>query len=275
VRTLIAKLTGLTFVSLALLAQVAAASCPKDTVFDTSVNIPGDAVMIVTHASSSYDSRLASKRGVEQAIRYARAKNMPLIYLADQQAASPEHFFIDDCRPNHWVYSKDGEISFDLRASRLYIVGGHLEVCLLNTVQDALSRWAKQPPHDLTITYFMDSIYSNGSEIAQSDPYHKDYMRFINVVSYGKPADEAWPKLTLLETMGLIVAEHRQMEYAQRVLPFYKRLLSADYRVEIKLNDAPPKVLQNGSGPRPVVMRFEFFDSAASLEKRNVGAQGT
>jgi hypothetical protein len=262
------------FFLFALLTQAAAASCPKDTPFDSnSVNIQGDAVMIVTHASSSYDSRLASKRGVEYAIRYARAKNIPLIYLADQQAASPEHFYIDDCKPNHWVHSKDGEIAFDVRASRLYIVGGHLEVCLLNTLQDVLLRWAKQPRHDLTVTYFMDGIYSNGNEIAQNDPYHKAYMQFINVVSYGKLANEAWAKITLLETMGLIVAEHRQLEYAQRVLPLYKRFLPADYRVEIKLNDALPKVLQRGSGPRPAVVRFEFFDTAASFEKHNIGAQ--
>ncbi len=253
----------LAVLALAWLPHSAVASCAKTGFSDAgNVNVQGNAMMIVTHASESYDARLASKRGVEQAIRYARSKRMPLIYLADDGDASPGRFYIDDCHPSHWVYSKDGEIAFDVRAAHLYIVGGHLEVCLLNSLQDVISRWAQQPRQDRTITYFMDGIYSNGREIAQSDPYHKDYVHFINVVSYGRPHAEAWPKLTLLETMGLIVNERRQLEYAQRILPFYQRLLPAAYRVEIKLNNSPPKVLQRGSGERPPVMRFEFIDSA-------------
>ena len=272
----ILRLRIIALLAVALLPHFAVASCPKNTFTEPDrVNIQSESVMIVTHASVSYDARLASKRGVEQAIQFARSRRMPLIYLADDQAGSPENFFVDDCNPNYWVYSKDGEIAFNVRASHVYVVGGHLEVCLLNTLQDLMSRWARQPKHDLTVTYFMDGIYSNGSGIVRTDPYHRDFMGFIDVVRYGKPADEAWSKLTLLETMGLIINVSRQFGYAERILPFYKRWLSSDYRVEIKLNDEPPKILQRGRGTQPATLRFEFIDSAGSVRKSSPLPQST
>ena len=66
----------------------------------------------------------------------------------------------------------------------------------------------------------MDGIFSNGKNIADTDPYYKDYVRFMGIVNYSRPAGEYFPKLTLLETMGVIVTEARQsticVEYCLR-----------------------------------------------------------
>jgi hypothetical protein len=221
--------------------------------------------MIVTHATAKYDPRLASKRGVEEAVRFARSKHIPLVYLADRGSASAEQYFIDDCSPDYWAYSEDGEIRFDVRATHVYVVGGHLEVCLSNTLLDVLQQWSRQPGQNRVVTYFMDGIYSNGKDIGEADPYFRDYVSFMSVVTYGKPRDEQWPKLTLLETMALIVNPRRQHEYLQRTLPFYQKLLPADYRVEVDLNGTPARVLQAGRGARPPVLRFEFIDSASAM----------
>jgi len=221
--------------------------------------------MIVTHPTAKYDARLASKRGVEEAVRFARTKRIPLIFLADKGAAAGEHYLIDDCSPDYWVYSEDGEVRFDVRATHLYVVGGHLEVCLLNTLLDVLQKWARQPQQDRAVTYFMDGVYSNGSDIGESDPYRKDYVSFMSIVTYGKPSGEQWLKLTLLETMGLIVNQRRQYEYLQRTLPFYEKIFPGDYRVEVRLNESAAKVLQRGRGARPPVLRFNFIDSAFAM----------
>ena len=55
--------------------------------------------------------------------------------------------------------------------------------------------------------------------------------------------------LRLLRSMG-VVAE----------MPF-----AAGYRVELRLNDSSPHVLQQGNGARSPVLRFQFVDSAVTL----------
>src|SRR5262245_20793841 len=129
-----------------LVSSFAAASCTQHAFTEPSRVTPaGDSLMIVTHATAKYDPRLASKRGVEEAVRFAKTGRIPLVYLADRGNAAPDQYLVDECSPDYWVYSEEGEIRFDLRATHLYVVGGHLEVCLLVTLVDVLQKWSKQP----------------------------------------------------------------------------------------------------------------------------------
>jgi hypothetical protein len=239
------------------------AHCPKHAFADpTQIKLAGDAVMIVTHASSNDDGRLATKLGVDEAVYFAKSKHIPVIYLQDDRPE--ENYFMEDCKPDYWVHSEDGEIRFDVSPSHVYTIGGHLEECESRTLNDVLLNWARKPKRDLTVTYFMDGIFSNGKKIERSDPFYPDYLRFMGIVTYSRPAGEHYPKLTLLETMGIILNEKRQYEYLKRVLPRYDRTL-ADYRVEMRLNDSRVQVLQPGRGTRPAVLRFEFLNSAAEV----------
>jgi len=219
--------------------------------------------MIVTHATSIHDARLATKRGVDEAIHFAKSKQIPVIYLQDD---SPEqYYFMEDCYPDYWVFSEGGEILFDVRPSHVYVAGGHLEICLSSTLHDVLFAWAKQPKRNLTVTYLMDAIYSNGKSIEESDPYYTDFQKFMSVVTYGRPEGEYWPKLTLLETMGVIKKEKDELEYLKKILPHYARTLPADYRVELRLEDAALRVLKPANGLYPPTLRFEFVGSALNL----------
>ena len=245
-----------------LLASLPAfALCPPRSMSDPAqVRFQSDSLMIVTHASSNDDGRLSSKFGVDAAVRYARLNRVPVVYLQDDRKA--ENYFMEDCKPDHWVYSLDGEIKFDVTASHLYVVGGHLEECLSRTLHDVLEIWSKKPPRDLTVTYFMDGIFSNGKKIEPTDPYHRSLQRFFGVVNYARPAGETFPKLNLLETMGLIVDTQRQFDYLTRVVPHFERTLP-DYRVILTMSDVDrPRVLQQGRGRRPPVLKLEFIDSA-------------
>ena len=249
-------------------SAAACASCPQHSLTDPSqVALFGNSVMIVTHASSNDDGRLASKFGVDEAVRFARQHKIPVIYLQDDRPN--ERYFMEDCNPDYWVFSKDGEIRFDVEPSHVYLAGGHLELCLSVTVNDILMRWAKKPRRNLTVSYFMDGIFSNGKFVQESDPYYRDYIRFMGIVNYGRPAGEYFPKLTLLETMGIIVNETRQFDYLQRALPRFERTLTRDFRVELTMSEARARVLQPGAKQfderRPPVLRFEFIDSADNL----------
>lgn len=248
-----------------LCSSAAGANCrPHAFNYPTTLRIDDPAVFVVTHASSGFDARMATKRGVDEGAAYARRNGIPVVYLEDTD--NPENYFADDCSPDYRVYSEGGELPIDIHSSEVYVAGGHLEICLSLTLHDILLAWARHPLPRQRMTFLMDGIYSNGKYIQDGDPYHDAFWRFINVVTYGRPGGESWPKGTLLETLGVIIDPRLQYEYLQRALPHYERTLPAAYRVELQLNDEPPHVLRKGEGRNPPVFQFRFVDSAMELE---------
>ena len=241
--------------------STASASCLQHKVTPPAqVKIAGDSVMIVVHQSSTYDARFSTKRGIDDAVRFAKDRNIPVIYLQDD---TPEEFyFMADCDPDYWVFSAGGEISFDVTATNLYIVGGHLELCLSTALHDIIYQWAKRPPRNYRITYLMDAIYSNGKLIDPSDPFYNDFDRFLSIVTYGRPGGEHWPKLSLLETMGIIRREDHQLNYLRQVLPRWDTTFPNNFRIEVQLNRSIKKVLRSADGWLPPTVLFHFVDSA-------------
>lgn len=242
------------------------AACRQHEVTPPSkLKINGEAVMIVVHQSSTYDSRFSTKRGVDEAVRFAKSSKIPVIYLQDD---TPEEFyFMEDCHPDYWVFSAGGEVSFEVSASHLYIVGGHLELCMSAALHDIIYQWAKRSPRNYTITYLMDAIYSNGKMIDPSDPFYHDFDRFLNIVTYGRPGGEHWPKLSLLETMGIIRKEEHQLNYIKQILPRWDTTFPANYRIEVQLNRSVKKLLRPAEGWHPPTVLFEFVDSALLLSE--------
>lgn len=229
----------------------------------SEVKIRGDSVMIVVHESSSYDARFSTKRGVDEAVRFAKARQIPVIYLQDD--TPEEYYFMEDCRPDYWVHSSGGEITFDVTADNLYIVGGHLELCMSAALHDIIYQWAKRQPRNHTVTYFMDAIYSNGKLIRPEDPFYRSFDRFLGIVSYGRPGGEYWPKLSLLETMGIIRKESNQLDYLSRVLPRWDTTFPRAFQVELLLDGSARKVLRPAAGWFPPTVAFHFVDSALTL----------
>lgn len=229
----------------------------------SKVKIDGDAVMIVVHQSSTYDARFSTKRGGDEAVRFAKAEKIPVIYLQDD--SREEDYFMEDCSPDYWVYSEGGEIRFPVTASHVYIVGGHLEVCMSAALHDIIYQWAKQPPRNRTVTYLMDAIYSNGRMIDPADPFYHDFDRFLGIVTYGRPGGEHWPKLSLLETMGIIRDQEHQLNYIRQILPRWDTTFPASYRIEVQLNMSAKKVLRAAEGWYPPTVLFHFVDSALLL----------
>jgi len=249
---------------LAGLPLCATASCPEAPLEDPqTVRVDARSVLLVVHASSTYDARLTSKRGTDEAVRFAREQGMPVIHLQDETPA--RFYFTEDCAPDRRVRSEGGEVRFALPATQLYVVGGHLELCLMTALEDILYQWAAGPPTSRTVTYLMDGIYSNGKMVDPGDPFYADFQRFMGVVSYARPGGEHWPKLSLLETMGVIVREDHQLEYLRQVLPRWDTTFPPNYRIEVQLNDSVKKVLRAAPGWNPPTLLFHFVDSAVNL----------
>ena len=205
-----------------------------------------------------------SKRGIDEAVRLARRAKIPVVYLQGDSPA--EYYFADDCKPDYWVASQDGEVTFEV-PEHVYVLGGHLELCLSRTLHDVLLSWKRNPKRNLTITYLMDGIYANGKSIEPGDRYYGDFERFMGIVTHGRPAGEHWPKLSLLEMMGIILKEEHEIEYLTKILPHYESTLPRGYRVELKLNDTV-RTLQKVAGWRPPTLRFEFLDSSLEMAKQ-------
>ena len=100
--------------------------------------------MIVVHQSSTYDARFSTKRGVDEAVSFAKGAGIPVIYLQDD---SPDEFyFMADCDPTYWVFSQGGEITFDV-TPRMYTSSAATWSCAcpprLNAI---LTQWSRRAP---------------------------------------------------------------------------------------------------------------------------------
>ncbi|RCS58459.1 hypothetical protein [Parvibium lacunae] len=234
------------------------------------VAIAADTALLVVHPSATYDARYAAKRGVDEAVRYAKTHHIPIIYLIDD---SPRQYYYPlDCSPDYAVYSQGGEVTFPLQVNHLYVAGGHLELCLSAALHDILFQWSQRESTTHKITYFMDAIYSNGRHVIEDLPYYKEVAQFMQVISYGRPAGEHWPKISLLETMGAIINPLHEIDYLQRVLPRWDTTFKKRETIHLRLNTFPPVTLRPGSYAwKTPTLTFEFIDSAINLSGEVIG----
>ena len=259
--SLFTGLAGLVHLSPAQAAcsEQSLASAGQARAIGESANARQVPLVLVTHPSKSFDPRLSSKRGTDELMRVAKVKGWPSLYLKDDDKIG--QYFVDDCDPTGWVFSQDGELNFDLPAREVYVAGGHLELCLSRSLHDLILQWAKAPSQSRRITFVMDAIYSNGKYFEEGKAGYDDLQKFFAVTNYRRPGGEAWPKLNLLESMGVIKSPAEQLEYLKTVLPRWDRTFDERWRVEMIDDDDQVTVLQKGQGFSPPVMQFKFVDS--------------
>lgn len=258
------KLFVILALALAVFSEAALAVCQKPPfTHPAQVVLDSDAVLLVTHASATYDSRLSSKLGIDRAVRFARQKGIPVIYLEDK--TPEEQYFTADCSPDYRVFSRDGELSFEVKATHVYVVGGHLEHCLARTVEGVVHSWARQQVRDRTLTFLMDGIYSTGELIEEADSFYKDFAQFRRAIAHRRTDADPMPKLTLLETLGLIDEEETEIEFVKRALPYSGEVLTSTYEVELSLNNTLTRTMPSEPGQARGRIRFNFLDSAAKV----------
>lgn len=256
---------SLLFAVLALCSGLAHAWCPPRALSTADeVRLNQDSLFIVTHASTKYDARLATKQGLDLATHLAKTHGIPMVYLQDD--AVEANYFTEECAPEYWLYSANGELGFEVLSSHVYLAGGHLEQCLFTTVNDVILSWATQESRDLSMTFLMDAIYSSGELIRDGDEYSADYNTFMRILSHGRGDEGPWPKITLLETAGLINQQRNLVDYLKRALPNFANYLPRDYRVELYLNDEEVAVLKDPLLWSSPVLQIRFVDSAPRLD---------
>lgn len=256
--------------ALVLLSQAALAVCPRPPFTPPSqVVLNSDAVMLVTHASATYDTRMSGKLGVDRAIRAARQKGIPAVYLEDR---TPEtQYYTAECSPDYRVFSRDGEVPFEVKASRVFVVGGHLEHCLARTVKEVIASLARQPVRDRNLTFLMDGIYSTGELIDESDPFYQGFRQFKRAIAHRRTDADPAPKFSLLETLGLIDQEETEVEFLRRAQPNSGEVLTSAYDVLLSLNGTLSQKIRGEPELAAAKIRFNFVDSAS----RSVALQNT
>jgi len=244
-------------------SQSFGASCPSVTFTPTNaVKLTGGSALIVTHPSTMWDGRFVSKLGMDAMVRYAKKKGIQVVYLQDENKSTANTYFFSDCNPTYWVASGGGEFSFDVNTpSHIYTVGGHWELCQRTTMYDLMDKWKNSPLLvDRTVTTVMDGIYTAGENFRQGDPYYSTYELFMSVINYGRPRSWPFPKLSLLESMGIIKDEKEQVSFLKRQLPPYSGF-SRDYQIELYLNGKKEEVIRQGLAKNPPVLKFEYVNS--------------
>ena len=228
-----------------------------------ALRISGSGALIVTHASALYDPRYAIKHGLDVAVKWAKEHRIPVVYLVDDSPI--QYYEMEDCSPDYWVRSIDGEVPFDLRTSTVYFVGGHWELCLNRSANEVLFSQMRTRPPRVRYVFFMDAIYANGKSIQQEDPYYADFMSFMSVVNFGRPSGEAAPRVSLLEIMGSVKTLRHQYEYLGKTIPRWDRSVPDTYAVDLRIQDVYAVNLRKGRGLVSPKVEFLFVESADSL----------
>lgn len=214
----------------------------------------GDTLLIVTHPSTLWDTRFASKAGMDAAVTYAKKKNIPVVYMMDNQSQT---YFFADCNPTYWYHSVGGEFEFPVKATHVITVGGHWESCQQTTMMQLMDSWKIiNAGKNLKITTALDGVYSAGLYLENfSSTVKADFDRFIQIITYGndRNADGNMHKLTLLESFGIIQNKSQQIEFLKLNLPPYLSL-GRNYRVELQREGRVVEVLQNGKAGGPVLI---------------------
>ena len=242
-------------------AALARAHCPpiEFTRPPEGTSLRGPAALVVTHATSMYDARLATKRGLDALVGHARLARLPVIYLADD--SPPATYFADDCRPTAWWFSEGGELAAGIDTDTVLLAGGHLEICLRRTVFALLDQWSILPPRDRTIRLVADAVYSNGRDVPAQAPYAAEVSRFLDVVAAGRPGGEHWRKLTLLETLSLIRAPDAGLAWLAETLPAGSRVLPPGWRIRLVLDGTHRAVLREPRGRATATLTYDVVPS--------------
>ena len=136
----------------------------------------GDKLLIVTHASSRWDTKERSKAGLRRTLTEARTARIPTVYL--QAGNDPDSYFYGEVRPTYRVASSGGAFGFGFAATHVILAGGHLELCQLETVFSVARVWRERGAlGDLRLTVISDATYMRGvfGMVRRRDPFYRPY----------------------------------------------------------------------------------------------------
>jgi hypothetical protein len=164
--------------TIALLVALVAPTAAHAQPFTPSrqVELPEDTLLLVTHASSDWDTAERSKAGLLKLLPEAKAAGIPTVFL--QASNDPKTYFTAVVAPTYRVASSGGEFSFGFAARHVILAGGHLELCQLETAMSVARVWRERgAPGDLRLTVVADATYMRGvyGMVRRGDAFYASY----------------------------------------------------------------------------------------------------
>lgn len=232
------------------------------------VDLPQDRLLLVTHASSSWDTAERSKAGLKKLLPAAKSARVPVVYL--QASNDPKTYFTGDIAPTYRVASSGGGFRFAFAARHVILAGGHLELCQLETAMSVARVWREREARDdLRLTVVTDATYMRGAYgiVRRKDAFYKPYKALRKRLRT--------KRIAVSELLRLAGPGEAALDLTER----YTGLLSADLpgtHALVATTDGEETTLRAGRAGAPTIA-VEFVSSeafAAFLEPSRRGLAG-
>lgn len=164
--------------------------------------------VLFTHFTDRLDANYITRPGLRTLTNLSRKHQWPTVYLHEGNAA-PQAYFYHERQPTAYVNSSLGHFDFDSGPlEHIVVAGGFYELCLNNTVRQAIENWrAVRGKRLLQITYVLDAIYGVASDSYTEDRFNATLRNWINdrpsstllmssVMAQLKDRDDAWKFLS-------------------------------------------------------------------------------
>lgn len=138
---------------------------PKMSLEDVS-KVSNQHTLIVTHATTEFDSEKQAAEGIDQIVREFKAKGRPVVYLvSDQSESGYQKWYTADRTPDYEVFSEGGEHNLPINTNEVTIIGGFfgstdtLNGCHALSVKDAIRMHFEVSQAPLTINIPIKATY--------------------------------------------------------------------------------------------------------------------
>lgn len=210
--------------------------------------------LLVTHASSFWDTNRVSKNGINQTIHWGHKNGFEVAYLQDQNSSPDESYYYEDCNPDYYIKSSDGEFSARIPSRTIVSIGGYWEACHANSVEKIFEELAASPNKNRNLIFVTDAIYLSRL------PFFVDDNGFRSIPS--GPSVLLDRTLTLQRALqAFTYAPDRFLLLQTRLTQYVNFELLKDYQISLSLNLGKDHIIQSGSRPASPKLKIKFLSS--------------
>lgn len=137
------------------------------------VALQGDTLVLITHATETYDARRTTEPGLSELLSAANGASAPVISLQDSREDQSNYFLPASAKLAAVLASGGGEfdmVNLKIPMSHVISAGGYFERCEFHSMLYLLTAWASEWARtglvrNLKITHYADASYTYGDYV--------------------------------------------------------------------------------------------------------------
>lgn len=149
------------------------------------VVIPDQHLLLVTHASTYWDSNKLTWSGITPLIEYFRSRNLPLKYLVSvhEKASTSSESYPSGIRVQDLHPFQGDSHRIVLQGESLVMTGGNFTICACNATRSIIALSESQGT--LNIYFVMDGIYEGEGGVTKTlldisaEKNHQEFMNYL------------------------------------------------------------------------------------------------